>query len=236
MGQINSYDKAYRARNLRYKRAALASMGFDHILDELNEMRDSMDAIHWWSDQDEETLLNALDGDEDDAWEFKMAFSDLEAKADRLFENIFDLARYEKDFGQTFDDCTVALIGNRYQVIGFDTYEEDYYGLTNYESGLAQTESGKRLMRKTKAEIIATVGQCLGILISFLSLRQQYDYLKATFDILRDQNTSMLQQIKEIEKAYLEMVTVDAFGDHNREAAKRFDQLVAALPSRSWIE
>ena len=72
-------DRAYRARNLRYKRAALASMGFDIIRNELEEMRDSMDAIHWWSDQDEETLLNALDGDEDDAWEFKMAFSDLEA-------------------------------------------------------------------------------------------------------------------------------------------------------------
>ena len=130
----------------------------------------------------------------------------------------------------------MALIGNRYQVIGFDTYEEDYFGLTNYESGLAQTESGKRLMRKTKAEIIATVGQCLGILISFLDLRQQYDYLKATFDILRDQNTSMLQQIKEIEKAYLEMVATDAFGDKNADAERRFDQLLAALPDRCWIE
>lgn len=236
MPMADESSKAYRARNLRYKRAALASMGFDHIRDELDEMRDSMAAIHWWSEQDEETLLNTLDGDEDDAWEFKMAFSNLEAKADRLFEVIYDLARYEEDFGQTFDDCTVALIGNRYQVMGFDTYEEDYFNLTNYESGLAQTESGKRLMRKTKAEIIATVGQCLGILISFLDLRQQYDYLKATFDILRDQNTSMLQQIKEIEKAYLEMVTVDAFGDHNREAEKRLDQLLAALPDRAWIE
>ena len=147
MPMVDESSKAYRARNLRYKRAALASMGFDHIRDELDEMRDSMAAIHWWSEQDEETLLNTLDGDEDDAWEFKMAFSDLEAKADRLFEVIYDLARYEEDFGQTFDDCTVALIGNRYQVMGFDTYEEDYFNLTNYESGLAQTESGKRLMR-----------------------------------------------------------------------------------------
>ena len=35
--------RAYRARNLRYKRAALASMGFDHILDELDEMRETCD-------------------------------------------------------------------------------------------------------------------------------------------------------------------------------------------------
>lgn len=119
--------RAYRARNLRYKRAALASMGFDFIRDELDEMRETCNTIHWWSDQDEETLLNALDGDEDDVWEFKMVFSDLEARADRLFEKIYELCRYEDNFGQTYDDCTVALIGNRYRTVGFDSFEEDYF-------------------------------------------------------------------------------------------------------------
>ena len=226
--------KAERARNLRYKRAALASMGFDHIRNELDEMRDTCDTIHWWTDQDDETLLNALDGDDEDVWEFKMAFADLEAKADSLFEIIYELYRYEDDFAQTYDDCTVALIGNRYLAIGFDSFEGDYYALTGYESDLAQTESGKRLMRKTKAEIISTVGQCLGILISFLDLRQQYDYLKATFDILRDENTSLLQQIKEIDSAYEAMVKADWV--ERPAAEKRFDQLLSALPDRAWVE
>lgn len=226
--------KANRARNLRYKRGALASMGFDHIRNELDDIRENCDIIHWWSEKDEKTLLNALDGDDDDVWEFKMAFSDLEAKADRLFETVYDLARYEEDFGQTYDDCTVALIGNCYSVVGFDSYEEDYFSLGGYESELAQTEAGKRLMRKTKAEIISTVGQCLGILIAFLDLRQQYDYLKATFDILRDENTSMLQQIKAIDAAYKTMVTAD--WRERPSAEKKFDRLLAALPERVWIE
>ena len=229
-------SRAQRSAALRYKRPALASLGFDIILIELEEMQAFLADAHWWSEQDEETLLNALDGDEDDAWEFKMAFSDLEAKAERLSETICELARYEEDFGRTYDDCTVALIGNCYRVIGFDTYEEDYLSLTNYESGLAQTEAGKRLMRKTKAEIISTVGQCLGILVAFLDLRQQYDYLKATFDLLRDENTSMLQQIKEIEKAYREMMEVDKHGNRNADAGRRFDRLLAALPDRAWVE
>ena len=225
--------RAYRARNLRYKRAALASMGFDHILDELDEMRETCDTIHWWTDQDNETLLNALDGDDEDVWEFKMAFSHLEAMADRLWETIYELSR-EENFSQTYDDCTVALIGNRYQTIGFDSFEEDYYALTGYESDLAQTESGKRLMRKTKAEIISTVGQCLGILVSFLDLRQQYDYLKATFDILRDENMSLLQQIKEIDSAYEAMVKADWV---ERPALERaFDRLLDCLPDRAWVE
>lgn len=209
-------------------------MGFEFLRVELDDIRDACDTIHWWTDQDDETLLNALDGDDEDVWEFKLAFSHLEAKADELFETIHELCRYEDDFGQVYDDCTVALIGNRYQTIGYDSFEEDYYALAGYEQGLAQTESGKRLMRRTKAEIISTVGQCFGILIAFLDLRQQYDYLKATFDILRDENTSMLQQVREIDAAYKALVTADWAG--RREAEKKFDRLLAALPDRAWVE
>lgn len=209
-------------------------MGFEFLRVELDDIRDACDTIHWWTDQDDETLLNALDGDDEDVWEFKLAFSHLEAKADELFETIHELCRYEDDFGQVYDDCTVALIGNRYQTIGYDGFEEDYYSLTGYELGLAQTESGKRLMRRTKAEIISIIGQCFGILIAFLDLRQQYDYLKATFDILRDENTSMLQQVREIDAAYKALVTADRSA--RSEAEKKFDRLLAALPDRAWVE
>lgn len=209
-------------------------MGFEFLRVELDDIRDACDTIHWWTDQDDETLLNALDGDDEDVWEFKLAFSHLEAKADELFETIYELCRYEDDFGQVYDDCTVALIGNRYQTIGYDSFEEDYYALTGYEPGLAQTESGKRLMRRTKAEIISIIGQCFGILIAFLDLRQQYDYLKATFDILRDENTSMLQQVREIDAAYKALVTAD--WSARSEAEKKFDRLLSALPDRVWME
>ena len=209
-------------------------MGFEFLRVELDDIRDACDTIHWWTDQDDETLLNALDGDDEDVWEFKLAFSHLEAKADELFETIHELCRYEDDFGQVYDDCTVALIGNRYQTIGYDGFEEDYYSLTGYELGLAQTESGKRLMRRTKAEIISIIGQCFGILIAFLDLRQQYDYLKATFDILRDENTSMLQQVREIDAAYKALVTADLSA--RSEAEKKFDRLLSALPDRVWME
>ena len=209
-------------------------MGFEFLRVELDDIRDACDTIHWWTDQDDETLLNALDGDDEDVWEFKLAFSHLEAKADELFETIHELCRYEDDFGQVYDDCTVALIGNRYQTIGYDGFEEDYYSLTGYELGLAQTESGKRLMRRTKAEIISIIGQCFGILIAFLDLRQQYDYLKATFDILRDENTSMLQQVREIDAAYKALVTAD--WSARSEAEKKFDRLLSALPDRAWVE
>ena len=73
-------------------------------------------------------------------------------------------------------------------------------------------------------------------MIAFLDLRQQYDYLKATFDILRDENTSMLKIIKEIDAAYDEMQTAEPWTKAGKEAIERFDRLLANLPERAWVE
>lgn len=197
-----SPTKAERTRNMRYKRPALASMGDEDLIRELEAIQEACSDIHWFIDQDDDTLLNALDGDEEDAYEFRMAFSDLEAKANHLSRLFYDLGEVGDGIWRTYNDCTVALIGNRYRVVGFDMDEEDYFSLTSYDQKLACTEAGKRLMRMTKANMLSTIGQCVGILISFLDLRQSYDYLKATFDILRDTNTSLLDTIKEISAAY----------------------------------
>lgn len=224
--------KATRTRNLRYKRPALASMGWESIWEELYAIQEACSDIHWFIDQDDDTLLNALDGDEEEAWEFKMAFAELEAQTDQLTEAIHDRNWWYGNPGQTYNDCTVAIIGNRYRVVGFDAVDEDYLSLTSYEKELAQTEAGKRLTRLTKAEMLSTIGQCMGTLIAFLDLRQRYDYLKATFDILRDENTSLLKQIKEIDAAYEEACG----GGWNRAAEARFDRLLEALPDRAWVE
>ena len=170
-------------------------MGFADILEELYNIMDTCSDVQWFVDQDDDTLLNALDGDDEAEWEFRMAFADLSAKSEQLYDMIQGNIDY-----QTFDDCIVSLIGNRYQLVGFDMDEEDYFSLTSYEQELAHTEAGKRLMRRTKADMIATIGQCLGILIAFLDVRQSFDYLKATFEILKDENTSLLQlrNLKEI--------------------------------------
>lgn len=228
--------RARRAKDLRYKRPALESMGWSAIWEELDAISEACGDIHWFIDQNDETLLNALDGDEDEAWEFKFAFADLEAKADQLGEALREQFGRDRsdDPDRDFDDCTVALIGDRYNMVGYDGYEEDYYSLTGYDRDLAQSEAGKRLMRKTKAEMISTIGQCVGTLMAFLDLRQSYDYLKATFDILRDENTSMLRQVKEIETAY---EVADKAGWYGwKDEVKRYVRLLDQLPQRAWLE
>ena len=227
--------KANRTRNLRYKRPALASMGFDAMRAELDEIEEACAGIHWFVDQDDENLINALDGEEEEAWEFKVAFADLEAKADQLREAMRDNWDYPAPFYQRYDYCTVALVGNRYRIIGYDVDEEDYFSLTRYDEELAQTEAGKWLMRLTKKDMISTIGQSVGTLLAFLDLRQSYDYLKATLDILRDENTSLLKQIKAIAAAY-EEACVGGWWCAKKGAVEQFEQLLAALPDRAWIE
>ena len=114
-----------RTRALRYKRPALASMGAREILLELESIVETCDNIRYYIEQSDsdETLLNALDGDEDEEWEFRMAFADLSAQADQLQTMLYD--QNFEDFYRNFDDATVALIGNRYNLLGYDGEEED---------------------------------------------------------------------------------------------------------------
>ena len=92
--------KANRTRNLRYKRPALASMGFDTMIAELDEIEEACSDVHWFTDQDDETLINALGGDEE-AWEFKLAFANLEAEADQLRRAMDENWGYPAPFYQT---------------------------------------------------------------------------------------------------------------------------------------
>jgi len=221
--------KADHTRNLRYKRPALATLGYEFMSDELYEIGSACSDVQWFAENDSETLLNALDGDDEAEWEFRMAFSDLQGKVEEL-----DNAFRDSDVREYFDDCTVALIGNRYKTLGFDMEQEDYFSMTSYEQDLACTESGKKLMRRTKTEMLSIIGQCLGIVIAFLDIQQSYDYLRATFDILKDENTSLLKIIKDIDTAY------DAANKENfyewYPASKHFDALLCNLPDRIWLE
>lgn len=227
-------DRQERTRALRYKRPALLSMGYEHIDHELEEIAEACDDVAWFAG-DIDTLTDALDGSDEEAREFMIACSDLSARAWILVEQLREVSSYDPEgTARQYDDCTVALIGNRYDVVGFDTYQEDYYSLTDYDTELAYTEAGKRLMRHTKAEMLSIIGQSVGILVAYLDLRQQFDYLKATLDVLRDGNRSVLQAVKEIDAAYEK---AEAVGFREcYPAAQEFHRLLWTVPERMWVE
>ena len=89
-----------KARQLRYKKAALARLNLDTIRDELSEISENCDNVRYFIEDDSETLLAALDGDEEEEYEFKMMFFDLSSKCDRLSEALYDgyVTEYFDDF------------------------------------------------------------------------------------------------------------------------------------------
>lgn len=226
VNEKNQEERRQKARNLRYKRPALASLTYESISDELYDISSACSEVSYLMDGD--SLLDALDGDEEEEYEFRMAFCELDSKVtnlqDQLYDNIWERA------GVQFDDCLVALVGNRYRMVGFDGFEEDYYSLTSYEEGLAYTEAGERIMRLTKKDMLSCIGQVVGIAMAVLDIRQQYDYLKATMDVLRGENHAILQVVKEIEAAYEEAA------EDNFWSTGKLDRLIDQLPDRAWLE
>ena len=89
-------------------------------------------------------------------------------------------------------------------------------------------------MRMTKPEMLSIIGQCIGILISFQNVQMKYEYLKATFDILRDENNSILKTIKEIENAY-KNAEEDGFYEFD-DSTRKFNNLINMLPEKVWVE
>ncbi len=228
------------AKAMRYKRPALASLGWCDMIEYLEKMQEKVDEYRYAFES--ESILNALDGDSDEEQEFRFAFSDLSGKAEELLECLQEIMKQHNGYWdecQWYDDHLVALMGRRYKpnpdMFGFDTYEEDYRSLTNdWEKGAAIEEATKRISRETKAELIANIGQCLGIVLAFFDLRHQYDYLKSAFDVLLGENTALLKLVDDIEEAY-EAAAEKNFLEWD-QTTRALNRLIEAMPQRAMVE
>lgn len=63
-----------KAFQLRYKKPIVKDINLWNIREELDDISCECDGVRYYWESDDDTLLNALDGDEDEAYEFKMAF------------------------------------------------------------------------------------------------------------------------------------------------------------------
>ena len=178
-------------------------------------------------DSNDETLINALDGDEDDAYEFKMEFADLEAECSMMWDDLNDINDYE-----IFDDIFTAIGGTDQGggLLGWDSYEQDYYSL-DLPAEWSESESTKRLERLTKKELLENVGFSFKIFMAFMGLQSRYESLSATMLLIRDQNTGHIKVVKEIEKIYGEAVES---GDWSKEGM-RFKKLIGMMPPEAWL-
>lgn len=224
--------KRIKARQLRYKKPIVSNLNLDYIIQELWEIQEACEDVHWYTDSDDGTdsLINALDGNEDEAYEFKMAFADLCAECERMMNDL-----HEEWVPECFDILFVAAgAGEFYPIWGYDAYEQDYFGI-GCSNSWAEDEAKKKLKKLTKDMLIEAVRQCLRIYHAYNGLQNRYYNLKSAIDILKDQNTAYLQTVKEIERLYEE-----ASDSWNRDsewskAAVEWRRYTNALPPEAWI-
>jgi len=228
---MNNEQMRLHAKNMRYKKAIVKDLNLEKITEELYEIVYACNDVEWYClFDDDETLINALDGDEDEAYEFKMMFSDLAAESEQLLTDL----RYEY-VPDCFDDFFVAINGDRVGngLLGWDSYEQDYYGISLWD-GDARTESVKRLKRFNKDTLIDIAHLCFKIMYSYIGLKYRYDCLKASIDILREQNTGYLEMTRQIADLY-EKANETGFyfaDEHTRE----LDNLIAHMPQETWLQ
>ena len=148
------------ARNLRYQRPIAKELNFWTINKELYEIQEVCSDVQWMT-EDDERMDNLFDGDSEQAWEFRMAFSDLMSDCGKMRNdinaaNVWD--EYEDDdpgmepgpddepgdnVPHIFDLFFPAIDGDD-SYFGFDTYEGDYYGLDWYEGDAAKNSPERR--------------------------------------------------------------------------------------------
>lgn len=231
---INAEEtKREKARKLRYKKPIVKDLNLWNIRQELCDIQEECEDVHWYFDTDEDTLINALDGNEDEAYEFKMMFADLCAECEKLFEDL-----EEEWVPDCFDQFFVAIGAGEEcgGLLGFDSYEQDYFGLSCTDA-FVENESKKVLKRLTKDDLIDAARQCFRVYQSFIALRHRYDCLKASMDILRDQNTGYLQMVKQIEEVYEKAEKESAGFQYGwGDSIKELDRILGNMPQEAWIQ
>lgn len=220
--------KRQKARQLRYKKPIAKDLNLDQIQQDLWEMQEACEEIHWYTDSDdgEDSLINTLDGDEDEAYEFKMMFADLCAECERMQEDL-----EECWVPECFDILFAAVTDG--ELLGWDSYEEDYFGI-EYKD-FVQNGTREKLKRMTKDDLITATAQCLRIYQADIGLRYRYDSMKAAIDILKNQNTNYLQAVKEIEHLYEAAQGLTEKWDEYSKASVEFKRYTDALPQEVWL-
>lgn len=223
--------KQLKAKNLRYKKPIAQYMNYDFICEQVWNMGELISDVQWFVD-DEENLVNALNGDEDDAYEFKMAFSDLAGELEQFEEDLRN--EYIPD---CFDDLFPAAGADFYGgYLGFDTYERDYFGIMPYEYRYAEQEAEKRICRLTKKEMLEAVGACLKIYSSYVALQYRYDCLEASLKIIQEKNLEGLKLVKAIEEQYEKAEqTSEHFQYQWGEEVRKLNMMLDQVPQEYWL-
>ena len=221
-----------KARMLKYKKSILQQLNLYDIQSDLADLVEVADNVTYaW---DDDNLLEALDGDEEQVEEFKILMAELSSDCERLSEAI-----YYSGVDEHFDTFFVSLAMKdrppQYRMLGYDTVEMDYFAFLNdYEEGIAEGEAIKQLKRLTKDELLRTAGECFRVVLAYLDIREKINALGSVIEIITDENKAILDAVKSIETQYEEAEKIN-FQPYAK-ATEALDNTLRLLPDKIWVE
>ena len=221
-----------KAKNLRYKKAAVSGLTLWEIREKLGEITEACDEVVYWMDSDDQTLIDALDGDLDDVDRFKADFAVLSADADRMNDDLYNVYVRETPF----DDILVTSGIDQQRgmsLLGYDELEGDYFGIENWMRDWAEKESVKRLKRLTKEQLLEAMAQTVAITFAFLGIQSRYQDLKAAIDILRAQNKEYLDSVKLLNELHAQLW--NEWGHMDYKVERQMDAIIQRMPQEAFL-
>lgn len=226
---MNEEARRRKAKELRFKKPICSTLNLSQIQEDLCEMQSTCEDVRWFMD-DDRNLVDAMDGDEDEAFEFKVAFSDLAAELEQFQGDLEDAFVPE-----CFDDLFPATGAGAYDgLMGYDSYESDYFGLEPYQYEWAQQESEKRICRMTKKELLEATGACLKVVVQYLAVKYRYECLESSLKILQGRNAELLKLFTAIGEQYEK--AEEFFKWEYHEEVRKLDRMIDMVPQEYWIQ
>ncbi len=217
--------KANTIRNLSYKKSIAKELNVETMTDVIYDIYDMTESLDYLQAHNPD-IIDALDGDEDEASEFIMMFSQLNADAMTFHEEL-----QEYGLPEHFDKFFVAMSQSS-DLLGWDSYESDYFPFTwNYDSELARETAEKSLLHMTKTEIVKMAQSCFRVLMSYIAIKNRYDMLRAAYDTVLGKNHAYLQQVTDL----MELSERVSESRCTLQDDRRYDFLLSQMPQEVWI-
>ena len=239
-GMNREQARAEKARAMRYKKPIVRDLNLEVMQQNLYDMQEACSDVRYAFDGDDgDEIVSAMLGDEEEAQEFKMMFSDLDAEVERF---LYDLEDWEwKEYIEGYYDLFMVnghVADSFGGLLGWDSYEGDYFGLQgHYAEEDAMDQARKKLMKElTKEKMLIVFQKCMKIFTQYVGLQYRYDCLKASMDILREQNASHLKAVKRINEIYEKADEVSCgFQFLWKEEVTELDRLIKSMPQEAFM-
>jgi len=233
--------RAQKARALRYKKPIVRDLNLETLKQNIYDMQETCYDVQYGIDGDDgDEIISAMLGDEEEAYEFKMMFSDLSAELEQF---VYDMDAWEwREYIEDYYDLFMVnghVADSFGGLLGYDTFEGDYFGFQDsYEVEAAEKYAFEKLKRDlTKDKMLMVFKLCMKIFTQYVGLQYRYDCLEASLDILREKNVGHMKAVREINELYDQ---ADKETHHFQflwkgDAYEKLDKIIRSMPQEAFL-